>query len=51
MPRNSEVAIFNKYETEICITRKCLIQNPNMLEDNKKLIILNFYRKYYAEQT
>jgi len=36
MPRNSEVAIFNKYETTICITRKYLIQYPNVVEDNKK---------------
>jgi len=45
MHRNSEVTVFNKYETAICITHKCSIQNPNMMEDSKNVIILNFFEK------
>jgi len=45
MPRNSEVIIFNKYETAICIAHKCSIQNPNMMEDSKKRDYVEFFLK------
>jgi len=37
MPRNSEVTIFNTYETTICIRRKYSIQNPIIIKECKEL--------------